>query len=212
LSSQEAARGPGLADLPLGSPARSEPTAAVPRDQVPAGAADAASDATERRPLAWERWLRRELLFVVGAAGVLVLDQVTKALAVAYLRPGASLPLTGWLQLTYVENRGAAFGLLQDQTALFILVGLIVVGGLIASYRHLPTVSPLLNLGLGLQLGGALGNLIDRVRQGYVVDFVDLSWWPVFNVADAAIVVGVGVLAYYWASAPQSAEPARSGS
>jgi signal peptidase II len=155
----------------------------------------------------WRRIVRRELLFVLGASLVLVVDQVTKALATAYLKPAGSVPVTGWLHLTYLENRGAAFGVLQNQTVFFILVGLIVAGGLIASYRYLPTATPLLNLGLGLQLGGALGNLVDRVRQGYVVDFVDLSWWPVFNVADAAIMIGVGVLAYYWVS---SARPADS--
>jgi signal peptidase II len=103
------------------------------------------------------------------------------------------------LRLTYVENRGAAFGVLQDQTTFFVLVGILVVGVIAASYRYLPRSGFMLHLALGLQLGGAIGNLIDRVRQGYVVDFVDFgyraNWWPVFNVADSAIVVGVALLA-----------------
>jgi signal peptidase II len=74
-----------------------------------------------------------------------------------------------------------------------------VIGVIAASYRYLPRSGFRLHLALGLQLGGAIGNLIDRVRQGYVVDFVDFgyhsNWWPVFNVADSAIVIGVALLA-----------------
>jgi len=194
----------------LGDDARPpEPAAPALPPGAAATAGVAARPAPARPRSEWRQGLRRAALFVVGAVLVLAVDQVTKLLATTYLRPAGWLPITGWLQLTYVENRGAAFGVLQNQTAFFILVGLVVAGGLIASYRHLPTVTPLLNLGLGLQLGGALGNLVDRARQGYVVDFVALSWWPVFNVADAAILVGVAVLAYYWLSSPLSSESPR---
>jgi len=148
---------------------------------------------------------RREFVFLLGAATVLIVDQLTKQVVMAQLPASHPIRVTGWLSVTYLENRGAAFGVLQNQTLFFIAVGVVVVVGLIASYRYLPEVPPLLNLGLGLQLGGALGNLVDRVRQGYVVDFVDLAWWPVFNVADAAILVGVAILAYYWIWAPGGA-------
>jgi len=148
---------------------------------------------------------RRELVFLLGAVVVLIADQTTKLLVMASLPTRESIRVTGWLHLTYLENRGAAFGVLQNQTLFFIAVGIVVAVGLIASYRYLPTVPPLLSLGLGLQLGGALGNLVDRLRQGYVVDFVDLSWWPVFNLADAAILVGVAILGYYWIWAPGGA-------
>ena len=147
---------------------------------------------------------RRELLFLIAAALVFLIDQVTKSLAVYYLLPLVSVRLAGFFQLTYVENRGAAFGVLQNQTLFFVVLGLVVVAGLALSYRHLPGISPLLNVCLGLQLGGALGNLVDRLRQGYVVDFVDLTWWPVFNVADAAIVLGVSVIAYYLIRGPRA--------
>jgi signal peptidase II len=163
--------------------------------------ANAGVGAAGGRRLLW----RRESLFVVGAVLTLILDQITKSLAVTYLEPVGSIPLLGFVRLTYVENRGAAFGLFQNQTVFFVLVGVLVVGGLIASYRYLPGFTPLLNLALGLQLGGALGNLVDRVRQGYVVDFFDLTWWPVFNVADSAIVVGVCIMAYYLIWAPRTA-------
>ena len=146
----------------------------------------------------------RGLLFLGLALAVVVLDQWTKRIADERLRENGArsvpVPLAGdFLRFTYVENRGAAFGLLQDQTAFFVLVGLVVIGVIAASYRHLPRSGFLVHLALGLQLGGAVGNLIDRLRQGYVVDFVDFgyrsNWWPVFNVADSSIVVGVALLA-----------------
>jgi signal peptidase II len=142
----------------------------------------------------------RGLLFLGVAVAVVAADQVTKRLAEDRLRDQRSVPVVDdILRLTYVENRGAAFGLLQDQTTFFVLVGILVIGVIAASYRYLPRSGFLLHLALGLQLGGAIGNLIDRIRQGYVVDFVDFgyraNWWPVFNVADSAIVIGVALLA-----------------
>jgi signal peptidase II len=142
----------------------------------------------------------RGLLFLGVAALVVILDQLTKRLAEDRLRDQRSVPVVDdILRLTYVQNRGAAFGLLQDQTAFFVFVGVLVIGVIAASYRYLPRSGFRLHLALGLQLGGAIGNLIDRVRQGYVVDFVDFgyqsNWWPVFNVADSAIVIGVALLA-----------------
>ena len=143
------------------------------------------------------------LYFLATTAGVIALDQWTKQLARIYLYgPDGDGPrtipvLSDYVRLTYVENRGAAFGLLQDQTAFFILVGLVVIGVIVASYRQIERPGWSLNLCLGLQLGGAIGNLIDRVRYGYVVDFFDLTVWPVFNVADSAICVGVALLAWH---------------
>jgi signal peptidase II len=159
----------------------------------------------------------RGLLFLGVAIFIVVADQVTKRVMEDRLRGQRSIPiLDDLLRLTYVENRGAAFGLLQDQTTFFVLVGILVIGVIAASYRYLPRSGFLLHLALGLQLGGAIGNLIDRVRQGYVVDFVDFgyraNWWPVFNVADSAIVIGVALLALN-ALSPSSArdQPAHVG-
>ncbi len=160
----------------------------------------------------------RGLLFLGLAALVVLLDRWTKQIAEEALHDGGvvrSIAVAGtgeWLRLTYVENRGAAFGLLQNQTAFFVVVGVIVIGVIATSFRYLPRSAFLLHLALGLQLGGAVGNLIDRVRQGYVVDFVDFgyrtNWWPVFNVADSAIVIGVGLLALHML---RQSEPAESG-
>lgn len=149
----------------------------------------------------------------ITALGVLAADQITKSIAQSYLPrlPDRSISLIGdVLRLTYVENRGAAFGVLQDQNALFIVVSGVVIAVIIGSYRYSPVRSGLLNLALGLQLGGAIGNLVDRLRLGYVVDFIDVSIWPVFNIADSAIVIGVGILAFHLLRTPsptKAAEP-----
>ena len=142
---------------------------------------------------------RHTLTFAATALLVIGLDRWTKHLATERLLDSGvrSMPLLGeYIRLTYVENRGAAFGVLQEQTSFFILVGLVVISVIIASYRYIPEPSWFLNVCLGLQMGGAIGNLIDRIQVGYVVDFVDLTFWPVFNVADSAICIGVAGLAY----------------
>ncbi len=142
---------------------------------------------------------RHTLTFVATALLVIGLDRWTKQLATEKLFDSGvrSIPLLGeYIRLTYVENRGAAFGVLQEQTSFFILVGLVVISVIVASYRYIPEPSWFLNICLGLQMGGAIGNLIDRIQVGYVVDFVDLTFWPVFNVADSAICIGVAGLAY----------------
>jgi signal peptidase II len=141
-------------------------------------------------------------------AGIVAVDQWTKQLAVTHLLDSGvrSIPVLGpYIRFTYVENRGAAFGLLQEQTSFFILVGLTVIGVILYSLRQMSRPSWILTISLGLQLGGAIGNLIDRIRFGYVVDFMDLSVWPVFNVADSAIVCGVIGLAYTLAFPPRTA-------
>jgi signal peptidase II len=137
---------------------------------------------------------------VFTAVAIVALDQVTKRIAEHTLlqQPDHSISIIGeLLRLTYVQNRGAAFGILQNQSILFVIVGVAVIGAILVSYRYFPKMSLLLNIALGLQLGGAIGNLSDRVRLGYVVDFVDVAIWPVFNVADSAIVIGVAVLAFH---------------
>jgi signal peptidase II len=148
----------------------------------------------------------RNWLILVGIALVtLIADRFAKTIIANNLMLNQSwhppLPmLKSVFSLTYTTNTGAAFGLFPNQGALFIIIALIVITAIIYYYRHLPTGYGLTRVALGLQLGGALGNLIDRLRQGYVVDFIDLNFWPlhnwpVFNLADSAIVVGVGLLA-----------------
>jgi signal peptidase II len=154
----------------------------------------------------------RLALFAVVSILVVLADQWSKALATEMLyRSGLrSVPVFGELvRFTYVENRGAAFGLLQNQTAFFVLVGVVVIAVIAISFRYMTNPSVILILCLGLQMGGAIGNLIDRLRSGYVVDFIDLTVWPVFNLADSAIVVGVATLAYLVATRPLESSGAR---
>lgn len=135
----------------------------------------------------------------IGLA-VLAADQASKAWIATRLALHESEPLIpGVVRWTLVKNRGAAFGLLPDQTVFFTVVAVLVVAGILYWMPRLPSRGGPVAWALGLQLGGALGNLVDRLRWGYVVDFVDLEFWPlhrwpVFNVADAAIVSGTALL------------------
>lgn len=136
-------------------------------------------------------------VFAAVAIAVLAIDQVSKALVRATVAPDASVPLIdGVFELTYVRNMGAAFGLFPGRQPVFMLVSVAVVCAIAVYWRRArPTEWPVA-ISLGLILGGAVGNLIDRAAIGKVTDFFYLSLidFPVFNVADAAIVVGVGVL------------------
>jgi len=135
------------------------------------------------------------LVFVITAAATILVDQVAKAFVVAYMEPGRSITLIPHvLSLTHSTNSGAAFGLLKGSGQIVFLAALVVVGMTIAWFFAFRKKQGIWSfIGLGLIIGGALGNLIDRaVRHNHqVVDFFDLGWWPVFNVADIAIVAGV---------------------
>jgi signal peptidase II len=136
------------------------------------------------------------LRLFITAAIIIAIDQFTKYLVVSMMQAGQSIPLiNNFLHITYVRNPGAAFGMLPYQTLFFILVTLVVAVLILYYYRTLSDDHKWLRFGLALQLGGALGNLIDRVmEEGYVVDFIDFKIWPpVFNIADSAIVIGIGI-------------------
>ena len=145
---------------------------------------------------------------LVALIVTLVADQATKGLVARTMSPGQSIPDAGVLRATYVTNSGSAFGLFPNQTLFLILASLVGIGVLLVFYRTHPVASSLLRLSLGLQLGGAVGNLIDRVRLGYVVDFIDVGSWPVFNLADSAIVVGLVGLMWIVTSAKYGDRPA----
>ncbi len=144
------------------------------------------------------------LILLIVALVVVTADQLTKSWVVMNMERGQSLDLMSWLapvlRLTYVANTGVVFGLFQGWGDFFLIVAVVVVALLLVYYRHLPDGHILLRLALGLQLGGAMGNLVDRIVRGAVVDFIDLNFWPmhewpIFNLADASIVAGVGLLA-----------------
>ncbi len=126
---------------------------------------------------------------------IILIDQLTKLLVVNTMSQNESIPvINNIFHITYVHNFGAAFGLLAHRTGFFILVTVVVLLFILTFLRYLPKEQKLLRAALVLQLGGASGNLIDRVRVGYVIDFFDFRVWPVFNVADIAIVFGIGLL------------------
>lgn len=137
------------------------------------------------------------MLIAVTAAAVFLVDALTKWLVQTRLVPGESLPvIPGFFYITYVRNAGAAFGLLQHQTLLFIAVALVVIALIVTYGRRVAGSSTVMHVALGLLLGGAAGNLLDRILYGRVVDFLDFRLWPfVFNVADSAIVVGGALFA-----------------
>ena len=142
---------------------------------------------------------RRLRLLLAVAAVVLVLDIVTKVAAVRFLTPGEPVSIIGdTVTWTLVRNSGAAFSMATGYTWVLTLVAAGVVVGIIWMGRRL--VSPWWAVGLGMILGGALGNLVDRIfrspgpLRGHVVDFLSIGWWPVFNVADPAVVGGAILL------------------
>jgi signal peptidase II len=138
---------------------------------------------------------RAYLLATVTLVAVAALDQATKALAVAALADGDAVPVLFGIDLRLAHNTGVAFGVLADAGDVPIaMVTAVAVGALLAFFLTRAD-RPLLWLPVGMVLGGAAGNLIDRLRLGAVVDFIDPTFWPAFNLADTAIVVGVlGVL------------------
>lgn len=135
---------------------------------------------------------------LIIAASVLFLDQLTKFLATKYLSFNQSLPLIkGVLYLSLVHNRGAAFGMLKGLNIFFILAALAAITLIYLNLRKLGWQRITITVAsLSLILAGALGNLIDRLAFGYVIDFIDLRIWPVFNVADSAITIGALLWAF----------------
>jgi signal peptidase II len=135
------------------------------------------------------------LVVVLLALPVLVLDQITKWAVVQYLAgdddPGRIDLISPWLALDYVENRGAAFGILQGRSDLLLIVAFIIVIGIAIMFQRMLGASRLQPIATGFIVGGAVGNIVDRVRFGFVIDFVAVGPWPKFNVADSAITIGV---------------------
>ncbi len=186
---------------------RPQPAPAQSPEPCPEPAADnpiadaAANPATETGPANSGRLpIYRDFILLQLAAIVFLADQFTKFLVREFIPFGYSWPL--WLgreffQFTHTHNTGSIFGILQGQNTPLIFVSFLGVFVLLMIYRSQPRPTHLLRLSLGLQLGGAFGNLIDRLRLGAVTDFIDVSRWPVFNLADASIVTGLILLAWF---------------
>jgi signal peptidase II len=144
------------------------------------------------------------LILPAVAALVVLADQLSKHLVMTRVAEGQSWDVAPWLaplfRITHVTNTGAAFGMFRGWGDFFMIVAVVVVVVIIVYYHQVPDGQRLIRMALGLQLGGAIGNLVDRLRQGSVVDFIDLNFWPlhewpVFNLADGSLVAGATLLA-----------------
>ena len=157
------------------------------------------------------RRVRRDLPFFGVALAVFILDLITKSIVRADLAVGESWPNDGWLvKITHVTNTGAAFGILQGQGAFLAVTAVLAIGAIVFYYMFPPQEHGLLRLALGLQLGGATGNLLDRIRFGKVTDFIDFPHYPEFNVADSSIVIGLIVIgAFFFLSERGNPKPVR---
>jgi signal peptidase II len=143
--------------------------------------------------------IRRDAVFFLIAASVFALDQITKVIVRASLDRGEVWPDRDWIvNIVNVSNSGAAFGILQGQT--FFLIGTSIVGvaAIFLYYMFPPLEHGLLRAGLALQLGGAAGNMTDRIRSGRVTDWINFDFWPAFNVADASISIGVATIIVFF--------------
>jgi signal peptidase II len=160
---------------------------------------------------------RRVILVIAVAIAVFVLDRITKIAVESSLPLGGSIDVVGqWVRISHVRNSGAAFGLLPERTTLLSILSVVAVLAIVFYYRRLAADSRLIAATLGMQLGGAFGNLVDRIGQGYVVDFVDVGipngvrFWS-FNVADSSIVVGIiAVTVLLWWEERQQARAPKS--
>ncbi|MFC1955300.1 signal peptidase II [Chloroflexota bacterium] len=141
------------------------------------------------------------VLFLVGLI-IIATDQLSKTWIRTNLLLGQPLFDIGFFQVNHVRNTGAAFGLFPNQTFVLTIIAFVgIIAILLCAFlsrRYLPFLNNMLGMSaLGLVLGGTVGNLIDRVRFGYVTDFIDFKVWPTFNVADSAVTVGIIIFAYF---------------
>lgn len=129
---------------------------------------------------------------------VTAIDQLVKALIRSYLPLNSSINVIGnILSFTHISNTGAAFSLLHGMNGLLVVISLVVMAGFLFWYSQIASKNKNMFLPFGLIVGGAASNIIDRVTQGFVTDFIDFHFWPAFNIADSAITVGVAVLIFY---------------
>lgn len=141
--------------------------------------------------------------FIITALVVFLLDQGSKLLALHALKPVGSVEIfPGFFRLYYATNTGGAFSILSDHTAILILFSLIAAVVILVWHFSLPPADWAMQISLGMIFGGAVGNLVDRIFRGYVIDFFDCHWryqahWPTFNISDSFICIGVGLIIFF---------------
>ena len=154
-----------------------------------------------------EKLKKNYIIFLLIGASIILVDQITKWLIIQkFLLHENMEVIPGFFNLTYIRNTGGAFGMLAGEvsllrTGLFLAISCVALGIIFFLYTRIPPGNKWLDAGLAMTFGGALGNLIDRLRFGEVVDFLDFPigtlHWPAFNVADSAISLGVGIFCFY---------------
>jgi signal peptidase II len=138
------------------------------------------------------------MYFLIPFLGLLIADQAVKHLVRTTMVQGQSIPIIeNIFHITYIENPGAAFGILANQRMLFLILTAVIVGVMIYLYCSLSNKKSLTAISLGIVVSGAIGNFIDRFIQGTVTDFLDFRIWPIFNIADIAICVGLALICYF---------------
>jgi signal peptidase II len=159
------------------------------------------------RSLAAGAWQWAGLAAVAVAA--VVADQVTKHVVTSTLALDDSVHVAGPLAIHHVQNSGIAFGLFSSATAVVTIVTSAAVIWMLVFFARSGSRHPVLPAALGLLIGGSLSNLVDRIRLHHVTDFIDLKWWPAFNLADSFIVVGVAILLGALVAADRAPDPPR---
>jgi signal peptidase II len=144
------------------------------------------------------------------AVAAIAADQLTKHIVSSKLTLGDQVHVVGPLSIHHVQNSGIAFGLFASATAAVIVLTALAVGWMLVFFARSGSRHPVLPVALGLVIGGSVSNLLDRVRLGHVTDFLDLKFWPAFNLADSFIVVGVAILLLALVAADRA--PRRLGS
>ncbi|HAL48934.1 MAG: signal peptidase II [SAR202 cluster bacterium] len=138
--------------------------------------------------------MRSEWLLLLTVAATVVADQISKLVIKGTLALGESWPAEGVFRISHGTNSGAVWGLFPGRTGILTIASIVAIAFIIYYYRTQAVRNQPTRFTVGLLLGGAIGNLIDRLRMGEVVDFIDVGWWPAFNLADSSIVVGMTLL------------------
>ena len=141
-----------------------------------------------------EKNILKDFIFWPTIIIVFLSDQLSKNIVTNIFKDGKIWPEDSPIRLAYVTNSGSAFGLFQNATLFLTIASIIGICFLIYLYYYKANSKPILRFALGLMVGGALGNLFDRVYQGYVVDFIGVWWWPWFNIADSSVSIGTFIL------------------
>ncbi len=157
------------------------------------------------------RVMRAKSWIWILAGVIFALDRILKILVATHMAPDQSIPvLPPVLWITYITNSGAAFSLFQGGTVLFVIIGLVILAALVIYVQRTQALSTVFGIGAGLLAGGTAGNLWDRLVAGRVIDYIHFRYWAIFNLADAAIVVGIILIVWeLWRKDRQDANASR---